>query len=92
MERMMKQCKLCPSITEDARYVPAIAGWKCTRCDMFGTGALLVATPRQATPVDFNPLRDDNAFVIETREILDDNLNQGLRTTIRRHRDHLEGL
>ncbi len=94
MFTLLKQCKLCPSITEDARYVPAILGWKCKECednDLATTGKFDVAElRRQATPVDYNLIDSDEdaAFIIETREILGADHSD----TMRRHHRHLEEL
>lgn len=87
-----KQCKLCPNVTEDARYVAAIDGWRCNECDLVATGAFTVEALRQATPVDFNPVVDKSPFVIATHEILEDPLVQNMRTTLRRHLRHIEVL
>lgn len=93
-ERLMKQCKLCPSVTEDAHYVAAISGWRCSACDLLATGAFSVDALRQATPVDFNPVKDedDTTFVVRTSEVLEDALEQKVRTTLRRHLRHVEVL
>ena len=88
---LMKQCKLCPSVTIDARYVSAIQGWRCGACDMVATGAININEIRQATPVDCN-LDATAPFVVETREILEDPLSQKLRTTLRMHLRHVESL
>ena len=91
MERLMKQCKLCPNVTEDARYVAAIQGWRCGECDTVHTGRFTVQDFEQKTRVDHDPGHDP-VFIVESREILDDRLTQGLRTTIRMHRAHLDSL
>lgn len=92
MSTLLKQCKLCPNVTEDARYVRAIDGWRCNKCDLLATGAFTVEALRQATPVDFNPVQDEGSFVVQTQEVLENALTQGLRTTLRRHKLHLSEL
>lgn len=92
-ERLMKQCKLCPIVTEDAHYVAAIAGWRCGACDLLQTGAFTVdELKRQATPVDFNPLDSETAFVVSTHVVLENALAHKDRTTMRNHRRHVERL
>lgn len=54
----MKQCKLCPNITEDATYVSAINGWRCGDCSLSSTGKFNVTALRKEALEDLNPLDD----------------------------------
>ena len=89
---LMNHCKLCNAIKPEARYVPALDGWRCSDCEgLVVTGAINVNEIHQATPVDCN-LDATAPFVVETREILEDPLTQKLRTTLRMHLRHVESL
>jgi len=54
----MKDCKICRSVTPNARFVKAIQGWRCGDCDTVETGTHNVITLREEALKDLNPLDD----------------------------------
>lgn len=54
----MKDCKICHSVTPNARYVKAIQGWRCGDCDIVETGTHNVTAIQELALEDLNPLDD----------------------------------
>ncbi len=54
----MKDCKICRSVTSNARFVKAIQGWRCNDCDTVETGTHNVIALQTQALEDINPLDD----------------------------------